>query len=242
MLICGGAMAGYCETGRPRMESAPASITRMPTTHAKMGLSMKNLATRAPRGTARVRFSRRSARRRLADAGRGHRLHLRTGPDLLQPLHDHLLARLHAGGDEPGVADRPVCDELAALDLAVGPDHERGRQALLVARHAHLRDEERRRVHALVEPRPHEHAGEELALRVREERAERDGARARADRHVRELERAGEAVLAPVLGHEPDLRAAAAGALHLPALEVAAEPHHLRGGLAEVHVDRVELL
>ena len=42
MLIWGGAMAGYCDTGRPRIESAPASITRMPTTHAKIGRSMKN--------------------------------------------------------------------------------------------------------------------------------------------------------------------------------------------------------
>src|SRR5690554_4699579 len=42
--IAGGAMAGYCDTGSFRMDSAPASMMTMAMTHAKMGRSMKNLA------------------------------------------------------------------------------------------------------------------------------------------------------------------------------------------------------
>jgi hypothetical protein len=44
-----GAMAGYCATGSERMESPPASMMRRAITHAKMGRSMKNLATMVPR-------------------------------------------------------------------------------------------------------------------------------------------------------------------------------------------------
>ena len=43
-----GAMAGYCETGRRKMARAPPSITRMATTQAKIGRSMKNWATGRP--------------------------------------------------------------------------------------------------------------------------------------------------------------------------------------------------
>jgi hypothetical protein len=37
----GGAMAGYCRTGRVTTETTPAIMTMMAMTHAKMGLSMK---------------------------------------------------------------------------------------------------------------------------------------------------------------------------------------------------------
>src|SRR5512133_1912131 len=245
MLICGGAIAGYCDTGRPMIESAPATITRMPTTHAKMGLSMKNWATPALLGPGVPWFGGErplaSARGLLRAAGRDG-VHRGAWADLLQPLDDDLLARLHAGRDEPRVADGAVGHELPPLDLLVGGDHERGRQPLLIARDAHLRDEERLRVHALVEPRADEHAGHELALRVREERAERDRPRARIDGDVGELERAGEAVLLAVLGHEPHLRPPVPGALELSALEVAPEPQHLRGRLREIDVHGIELL
>jgi hypothetical protein len=37
----GGAMAGYCRTGRLTTATAPAIMTMMAMTHAKMGRSMK---------------------------------------------------------------------------------------------------------------------------------------------------------------------------------------------------------
>ena len=109
------------------------------------------------------------------------------GPDLLQPLDDDLLAGPDAVGDQPGVADGPVGDDLPAFHLLLGIHDKCNRQALLVAGHAHLGDQERVRVHSLVEPGAHEHAGEQLALRVREERAQHDRAGARVDGDVGEL-------------------------------------------------------
>ncbi len=41
MATAGGAMLGYCAIGSVAMDSAPASITMMARTHAKMGRSMK---------------------------------------------------------------------------------------------------------------------------------------------------------------------------------------------------------
>ena len=44
MVMAVGAMRGYCEMGRRRMDSAPASMMMMAMTQAKTGRSMKNLA------------------------------------------------------------------------------------------------------------------------------------------------------------------------------------------------------
>src|SRR5258706_11713784 len=44
----GGAMVGYCSTGRLRMDNAPASIMSSAMTIAKIGRSMKNLDIRTP--------------------------------------------------------------------------------------------------------------------------------------------------------------------------------------------------
>src|SRR5512133_464297 len=132
MLICGGAMAGYWETGSPRMESAPASITRMPTTHAKIGRSMKNCGTgggswlTAGGGFGCGRAGAPGSARRLLRARRGHGVHDGPGPHLLQALDDHLIAGLDAARHEPRVAHGAVGDELAALDLPLGVHDERG--------------------------------------------------------------------------------------------------------------------
>src|SRR5512141_990215 len=168
-------MAGYCETGSSRIEIAPAIITMMAMTHAKMGRSMKNLATEAPGAGALAR--------RLAGVRGGHRVHQHARADLLEPLDDDLVARLEAGGHEPGVAHGAVGDELPALDLLLRVHDERGGQPLLVARDALLRHEQRLGVHALVEPGADEHAGQELAARVRHDGAEADRPGAGIDRH-----------------------------------------------------------
>ena len=43
MVICGGAIGGYWETGRVLIASRPASMTMMAITQAKIGRLMKNL-------------------------------------------------------------------------------------------------------------------------------------------------------------------------------------------------------
>src|SRR5690606_26515050 len=45
MLIAGGAIAGYWATGSFTIASAPASMTMIARTHAKIGRSMKNFDT-----------------------------------------------------------------------------------------------------------------------------------------------------------------------------------------------------
>ena len=42
MVICGGAIGGYCETGRVLIASRPASMIMMAITQAKIGRLMKN--------------------------------------------------------------------------------------------------------------------------------------------------------------------------------------------------------
>src|SRR5574340_199418 len=97
MLICGGAMAGYCDTGSPRMESAPASITRMPTTHAKIGRSMKNCGTGGGScygwwGSRSDAREERGSERGVLRARGGDGVHDRAGTDLLQALDDDLVS------------------------------------------------------------------------------------------------------------------------------------------------------
>ncbi len=42
MVTVGGEISGYCDTGRLNEAMTPASVTRIATTLAKMGRSMKN--------------------------------------------------------------------------------------------------------------------------------------------------------------------------------------------------------
>lgn|GEM_PF-4545335 len=48
MPMVGGAMDGYCEIGRLRMEIPPASMIIMAITHAKTGRSIKKRAMKKP--------------------------------------------------------------------------------------------------------------------------------------------------------------------------------------------------
>src|SRR6185437_11122089 len=103
--MAGGAMSGYCETGRRVIDTMPNSMMISATTQAKMGRSMKKRdrdirascgipALACDRGSA----ARASTARAAARAGIGGRA-LRHG---LHRLHDH--ARLHllqARDDQP---------------------------------------------------------------------------------------------------------------------------------------------
>src|SRR5690606_33502908 len=114
MLIVGGAMAGYWETGSRRIERAPAIMIAIAITHAKIGRSMKNRAM-APLP--------RSTRGLLGGDGPG--LGART--HLLEALHDHPVTGRHALRHQPRVADLALGDERALLDLAGLGHDERGR-------------------------------------------------------------------------------------------------------------------
>ncbi len=44
MVTRGGAISGYCSSGRVKMDKAPASMMTIEITHAKMGRLIKNCA------------------------------------------------------------------------------------------------------------------------------------------------------------------------------------------------------
>src|SRR5581483_12071865 len=95
MLTLGGAMSGYCSTGRVRIPAIPASMITIAITQANTGRSMKMRlimggapSPALPLGAPAARPARPLARRRA----RGHRDDRLTGLDPVQALGDHLLA------------------------------------------------------------------------------------------------------------------------------------------------------
>ena len=196
-------MVGYCAIGRLKIDATPASIRMMAITQAKIGRSIKNFAMKqapcycaadadaapdaAPAHGARGGRGGRGAgglrtRRRLRGQLSCDRLHRHAGLRLFRALHDHAVARVQAAVDHP-VARRSVPDvtSCATVDLVVRADHERQRLALLVVRDADLRHEHRIVVDAFLDPRAHEHARQQHAVLVREDRAHGDRARALVD-------------------------------------------------------------
>src|ERR1700722_18968585 len=108
--MLGGAILGYCATGRLLIDNTPSTIRMMATTQAKTGRSMQNLLMRRSFSMCRCR--------RLAQGGRGglsvvrvrpchvirgqfgrNRLDRRAGPQSLKIVDDHLIARLEPFGN-----------------------------------------------------------------------------------------------------------------------------------------------
>lgn len=90
--------------------------------------------------------------------------------------------------------------------------------------------------------RAHEHARQQHALLVREDRADRDRARRLVDRDIAELQLAPLRVRLAVLENQRDLRRARAFRLDAPALDVLAQLQAVEARLREIDVDRIELL
>src|SRR5580698_2185065 len=118
MEIAGGAMLGYCATGRVTTASPPASMITIAITHAKIGRSMKKFAT-APFLRARGGRGRRSGCGRARRCGGLHFLWFYRGSGFreLHAFNNHTVASLHAVGHEPVVADRAFRHQRAQLDL-----------------------------------------------------------------------------------------------------------------------------
>ena len=173
-------------------------------------------------------------------AGDGFDRRART--DLLQVVDDDLVARLQARGDQPLIADRARSLEHAQFHLAVRAHDQRRRLALRVAAHRELRHEDRVRRAAFLQPRAHKHAGQQLAARVRENRAHRDGIRHRIHRHVGHLQRALLRIDLAVFVDELHAGLPRLVRLEPAAREVALQPQEFAAGLGHIHVDAVELL
>ena len=93
-------MAGYCRTGRLTTETAPAIMTMMAMTHAKMGRSMKKRDNMSELSLAFGDFGRCArVRGSVHLLRRGHCLDRRARLDLLQTVEHHAFTRGEARGD-----------------------------------------------------------------------------------------------------------------------------------------------
>ena len=140
------------------------------------------------------------------------------------------------------IADRSRSLKHAQLGRAVRAHDQRRRLALRVAAHRELRHEDRVRRTAFLQPRAHKQTGKQLAARVRENRAHRDGIRRRIHRHVGNLQRALVRIDLAVFVDELHARFPRLVRLEPPARKVAPQPQEFTTGLRHVHVNAVELL
>jgi hypothetical protein len=125
--------------------------------------------------------------------------------------------------------------------LALVVDDQGDGVAPPVARHALLRGENALLVHALLDDRPHEHAGEEDVVRVGEDHAQDDRARGGVHRDVAELQLAFGRVGSPVFEQQLHV-AQRSGALELATRQSATQAQQVGARLGHVDVDGIELL
>src|SRR5512143_2364793 len=103
MVIWGGAIGGYCETGSVFIARRPASITMMAITQAKIGLFMKNRGILSPLLLCCCRLCG-SGRGRACVAVERHSLYRCSRPGLLDTFEDDTVASLEAVAHQPAVA------------------------------------------------------------------------------------------------------------------------------------------
>ncbi len=183
----------------------------------------------------------RRAGRRWRRAARFGGLHGHARLHLLQALHDHAVARVQAVFHQPLIADGARNAHRARLDLVFRAHDQRGGLARGVARQADLRGQQAIRTHALADDRLDVHARQQRARRVRNQDAQQQAPGRLIDGDILELQRALCAVVAAIF--EQDLRRSARAArLELAGLIVLLERQPFAAGLADVHIDGVQLL
>jgi hypothetical protein len=219
-------MVGYCSTGSACTASSPASEIESAITQAKIGRSMKNLAS--------IGWPPRARRAAGAPSGTGltgapGRTFWSPSTITLSPAAGPSVMTQDAAG-QPAELDRPRLGDVAGAD-----DHDAaaGRSQLNCA----LRDGDAVRIAAGLDPDANELARQQQPLRIAEGRAQADAAGGRVHRLVEEVERAGEAVGLPSSSSSRDRARAIGGARPR-----AAQREQLLARLREVDVDRVELL
>ena len=132
--------------------------------------------------------------------------------------------------------------ELAKLDGVVGLQHPGHGHTATVADHGLLRDQLGVVANAFEQPRVDEHPGQQLAVGIRKLRAQHHGAGALVDFDFGELQRSLERIRRPVFELESDFGALLARTRKAAVVERLLQPQHFGDGLANVDVDRIELL
>ena len=186
-LMIGGAISGYCATGRRMNDTPPRMTNTIDSTEAKIGRSMKKCEIRMARC-----FSSSPAGRRRRRGALLLRRDLWPGRARIRPL-----TTTRSSGLEPVLDDAQVADELAERDVfaargVLGIDHQHELAHLLGADRG-VRHQQRlvgRRARHAHAP---EHAGREHAVRIGEHRAAADRAGRAVDHVVDEVHRARDA-------------------------------------------------
>src|SRR5262245_19352071 len=204
-LMIGGAISGYCATGRRRNATAPRITKTIETTDAKIGRSMKKCEIRIEREALLRGRPRRFRLRSFLLLRR----HLGTGTRQHQSVDDDAIV-----GHEAFLDDTQSVDDLAERHiflacgaLAVDDQHIFAR---LLARDRSIGDEQRLVGGRARHPYAREHARREHAARVGELRAGADRAGRPVDHVVDEVHVAavGELPLVEELERDDDVAAA----------------------------------
>src|ERR1043166_787240 len=181
-LMMGGAISGYCATGRRKNETPPMMTKTIETTAAKIGRSMKKCEMRS--GAVSVALG--------AGSGRGRRSalllrrHLGAGPHAHEALDDDAIVLVQIFLDHAQPVDRLAERHVARARDVLAVDHHQELACLLRADGAvgHQQRVVRRRAR---HPDAAEHAGREQPVGIGEHRAAANRARRLADRVVDEV-------------------------------------------------------
>ena len=178
------------------------------------------------------------------DRGRsGERhLHRRAGLGRLQTFDDQAVTRSQAGGHEPLIAHGPRRGQHPRLDVAGGIDDQRRGAALLVARDRRLRGEDPSGIDTFVDSGANVEAGQQQALGIGENGAQRHRPGGLVHRDFGELQAALEGIGRAVLEDQANLGGGRAALVDPPGLHRLAQRQDLRRRLGHVDVDRVEPL
>src|ERR1043165_6308483 len=118
-LMIGGAISGYCATGRRMNDTPPRIMNTIDSTEAKIGRSMKKCEIFMPRVPLVLRLRRAGCRLRALLLRR----HLRAGARAHQPVDDHAVVRSDAVLDDAQVADQLAERNIFGARDILGIDH-----------------------------------------------------------------------------------------------------------------------
>src|SRR5262249_19343123 len=160
-LMIGGAISGYCATGRRVNETTPRMTNTIETTEAKIGRSMKKCEIFMPASVG-LRLRRGRGRGRGALLLRGD-LSARARPH--HSVHHHPIGGREARLDHPQVADKLAEGDVFLADLVVGAHHQHVFARLLGA-DGRIGHEQRRIGGRARDLHAREHAGREQGVGV----------------------------------------------------------------------------
>ena len=167
-------------------------------------------------------------------------LHRTARPRLLQTGDDDAVAVGDAARHDPDIGVEPVVRDVLQHRLAFRADRDHEEPGIVAldggGRHA------KRLLRAAHDAHVDERAGEQHALGIRDDGAQRHRAGRAVDRGVREVERAGVRVVGAIGQRHVDPGLARIDELNVAARLGAAQTVKVRNRLAEIDVDRINLL